>query len=67
MTDRTPWFAECGKCGERWKFATLPLEFGCFVFRVSCPNCNERKKVYSCCTAGSNAVTEPRLGRVVSE
>ncbi len=45
-------YARCGKCNERWKVATIPMELGAFAKQVrgmcGCPNCGERKKVFLC-------------------
>jgi len=64
MTDRKSLFAECGKCGEQWKIATLPvdLETMARLRTCFCPNCGEREQVFVCSTDGPYAVTEPREG-----
>jgi len=43
-------YARCGKCGEIWKIATIPMVVSAFVKQcrghIGCPNCGERKEVF---------------------
>ena len=63
--EQTPLFAECKLCGERWKFATLPVPLKKLgKMRCWCPNCHGGEKdVVVCMTHGPNAVKEPRAGK----
>lgn len=63
---RKPLFVECGKCGERWKIATLPLEVSQIPRTTQCPNCAESKRVFILHTDGPDAVTEARSGQEVA-
>lgn len=64
---RKPIFAECRKCGERWKIATLPVAIDQLVkaARQTCPNCAEKKAVVLCKTDGPEKVTEARNGKPI--
>jgi hypothetical protein len=62
---RTPWFAECQMCGERWKVATLPMDLkdAGLLKHLRCPNCGERKKLFMCYSSGPKAVKKARKGK----
>lgn len=67
MSDTIPMYAECTRCGERWKAATLPISVNelCAASKVMrCPNCGIGSSGFCFCeSVGKHAVVSPRDGR----